>query len=878
MDGTWTVRAEDLECIGEAGLARAVLASEGWIAAQVPGEIHLDLIRAGQMPEPSVGANMPQCRWPETKSWWYRISFELDAGFPAHERQRLVFDGLDLYAQVFLNGRLVGEAANAFVPASFDVRPLLRPGQNELVVRLTAGSELAPDDTPPGQGQPERRPSAAAGGAVPNPMRDGDLYGHRMWAGRKWLRKPQFSYGWDWVDALPNIGIWRGVRLEGRSHATLEDLRLDTFLTDGRVYLEMEAILENLHPWAERACVLDLEIRPPDGRAAIERHYTIGAPPGRTPVRDSIEIPGARLWWPNGMGEQSLYEVTASVSDAAGMACDRRRLGIGLRTIEIDRTGTAEASRFCFRVNGQEVFCRGGNLGPHDAILARISDAKYEGLVAEARNANMNMLRINGCSIFEGPAFYEACDRAGILVWHDFPLTCTTYPDEDAHFLSAVHAEAEAAVRMLRHHPSIALWCGNNECTWGFRDWWNPGKTKPLELGGQRLYNQVLPELCRQLDPRRPYWPGSPAGGEDPNSELHGDCHWWHPFFMNPDMGRRIRHETFDECRSRFVSEYGVIGPCHLDSIREYLAPEEMHPGSPAWQMHTNTFEAHTVRAAIALHYADPDQLSVEDYVLYGQMFQAIIHGRAVEALRFRKHDPVDDCQGALIWAYSDCWGETGWSILDYYLRRKASYYWFRRACAPLKVIVRQRDSRLVIRLVNDTLEPFAGHVEYGWWRLDGTDRNVTSVVVTVPANGMVEVAAMPIPCGAPASAGEAGAEARDPRDWLAAAVLRQCDGVPIDQSLWPLLPHRELALATPEIKLTPLPDGWLEISSPVFCHAAHTEDHGHELLSDNWLDLLPDVSVRVRVAAGVDPAGLRMEAIGPAADPAARTAKGYTP
>src|SRR5260370_30146637 len=164
-------------------------------------------------------------------------------------------------------------------------------------------------------------------------------------------------------------------------------------------------------------------------------------------------------------------------------------------------------------------------------------------------------------------------------------------------------------------------------------------------------------------------------------------------------MDGRIHHERFEECQARFVSEYGVIGPCHLDSIRQYLAPEELHPGSPGWQLHTNTFEKETVAAAIRLHYAEPEQLNVADYVLYGQMFHAIMHGHAMEALRFRQNDPVDDCQGALIWSYSDCWGETAWSILDYYLRRKARYYWFRRACVPLKIVVRPRPQALVTRI-----------------------------------------------------------------------------------------------------------------------------------------------------------------------------------
>ncbi|MBM3473338.1 MAG: hypothetical protein FJX75_08735 [Armatimonadetes bacterium] len=835
LDGKWAVRPEAFDCAGVAGLARVLAARDGWLDATVPGEVHLDLMRAGQMPDPVIGANAPDCRWPETRSWWFRVEFEVRPDFLPYERQQLVFDGLDLYAQVFVNGELIGEAANAFVPAVFDAKPYLVEGPNELVVRLTAGSELAADATPAGQGQAPQ-PNTAADGSIPNPVPEGDPGRGRMWPGKKWLRKPQFTYGWDWVDALPNIGIWRGVRLEGRSLAVIDDIRLDTVLDGDRAFLELEAVVENLHAWAERRCVLTLTISSPGDGPSIAREYDLDAPPGRTVVRDRIEVPDPQLWWPNGMGEQPLYAVRACVTDAEGVVCDERRFHIGLRTVEIDRTRLAEGSRFCFRVNGQEVFCRGGNIGPQDAILARVTDEKYETLVSEARDANLNMVRINGCSIYEAPAFYDACDRMGILVWQDFMLTCTTYPEQDPKFRDAVEAEARSIVPALRHHPSIALWCGNNECTWGFRDWWNPDKSQPLDLGGQVLYNQILPDVCRQLDPRRPYWPSSPAGGEDPNDELTGDCHWWHPFFMNPDMDRRIRHEVFDECRSRFVSEYGVIGPPHLDTLRECLGTQEPEPGTEAWRIHTNLFEKDTVPAAIRLHYADPEALSVPEYVLCGQMFQALIHGHAMEAQRFRKHDPHDDCAGALIWSYSDCWGETGWSVLDYYLRRKAGYYALRRACAPLKVIVRRRGDALVTRVVNDTLSPASATVETGWWRLDGSDREVTTRAIQAPANDMVGVASAPL-----------DADGHDPREWLYAAVVRGPDGEPLDQSVWIVAPHRELALPDPQIEVADAGNGWLEVSSPVYCHAVHVEDHGREVLSDNWFDLVPGVPVRLR-------------------------------
>jgi beta-mannosidase len=620
---------------------------------------------------------------------------------------------------------------------------------------------------------------------------------------------------------------------------------------DTRVCLELDANVENLHPWSERGCTLEISIQPPDGGKAIERRFAIDALPGRIPVRDLIEVPKAKLWWPNGMGEQPLYEVTATVMDSKGTVCDRKKLHIGLRTIEIDRTHLAEGSRFCVRVNGRDVFCRGGNLGPQDAILARVTDAKYQTLVAEAKNANFTMFRVNGVAEFEGEAFYDACDRAGILVWQDFPFSCTTYPDYDPAFREAVRVETEAAVRQLRHHPSLALWCGSNECIWGLCDWYNGDRSKPLELGGSVIYNQILPDACRQLDPRRPYWPGSPCGGDDPGSELSGDCHWWNAYLSN-DPIRRVRHQVFDECRGRFVSEWGVPGPCDMDSIREYLAPDEMKLGTPAYQMHENQIAWDTLSVGIPHFYAETDKLSLAEYVDYGQMVQAMALGGDMEALRFRKLDPKDDCAGALIWAYSDCWGETGWSQLDYYMRRKASYYAVRRACAPVKVIVRQRGDKLVTRLVNDTMKPVSATVEVGWWRLDGSAREVNSRRVRVPADGMSEVATAAI----------APPEKRDPKQWLYAAVLRGADGVATDQCIWTLAPFRELSTAKSDIRVTPRPDGTLEVVSATYAHAVHLDDHGHEVISDNWFDLLPGVPARVRLAKGVRPDGVRLEAI----------------
>ena len=810
LSGKWKVLERPKSSEGVAGLAKVLNTKAGWISAEVPGEIHLDLVRAKRMEDPLVSLNAKKSRWPETRSWWYSTVFDVPASFLRHERQQLIFDGLDLYAQVFLNCEFLGDAKNAFVPHTFDVRHRLKP-KNRLVVRLTSGEELAPEASR---------------------LKGADRRKRQSFSGIKYLRKPQFTYGWDWVDVLPNIGIWRGVSLEGHSGIILNDVSATARIEPSATFLDVSVVIENLHPWADRIGDVRVTIRPPKDKP-IQRQARVRVQVGRSQLNWQIPIPNPQFWWPNGMGDQPLYTVSVETIHELSQ-CDRREMCVGLRTIDIDRSEMPKGgSRFCIRVNGQEVFCKGGNWIPADAIIARVDKKKYETLVSEARNAHFNMLRIWGGGIYEAPEFYDACDRAGILIWQDFMFACSEYPDSDPEFRAAVRDEAETAVKALRHHPSIALWCGNNENVWGFANWWNKDKDihdPELHVGGSILYNQVLPDVCRALDPSRPYWPGSPFGGDMPNSEPDGDCHWWWQGPMNPDIERRTNHEVFDDCKGRFVSEYGIIGPCHLDSIKQYLKPEERHPDSRAWQEHTNAFERKTTPAGIQRHYADVDRISLSDRILYGQLFQAMMYGRSIEALRFRKHDPRDDCQGALIWMFDDCWGETGWTPIDYYLRRKPSYYWIRNACVPIKAIVRRRGKKLVVRVVNDTLEECSAVAHYGWVRVDGKESRMCTEIVSVSPNGMIEIVRDNVP----------GTKSLNPREWIYAAYL-EGDGVERCPAIWTLVPHRDLIVVNPEIQTT-VNGNTVRLISKVYCHGVHCDDGGKAVFSDNYFDLLPGV------------------------------------
>jgi beta-mannosidase len=821
LDGAWSVKPLPLEAGGITGYVQLKAEQEEGIAARVPGEIHLDLMRVGRMEDPDISDNArTRCRWPEEFSWWYRREFMVPAEFRAHLRQVLVFDGIDLFGQVFVNGVLVGSTNNAFASVEFDLREHLLEGVNELVVRVTSGMELPPKFVVP---MPEEGFKALS--PIYQVRALEALHGSQ--------RKPRCAYGTDFCDPLPNVGIWRSVRLIGRSKVVIHHLRLDTVIRAGRVSLEGEIAVENLHPWSEISGVLELRLESPEGTYML-RQIPLDAQVGRSRVPCSWEIPEAQLWWPNGMGGQPLYRLSARVI-CRGEQTDDVVQVLGLRTVELDCSPLPQGRRFGIKINGQKVFCKGGNWLPTDLILARTDAARYKRLVSEAKTANFNMLRVNGDSVYEDDCFYEACDRAGILVWQDFNFSDTRYRDWDEELLELVRSEAEGLIRRIRHHASLALWCGNNECQYLIGKIWKADPLRAEEIGGTQIYNEILPDLCRFYDPARPYWPGSPSGGTDLNSEIAGD---FHGLGDDPTLGLRFERwrELADESRARFVSESYAIGPPNLASIKQYLHPEELSLQSTGWMIHTNEAERGATAAGIRYHYGDPQGLSVQQFILYGQMYQALIDANVMEALRFRKNDPVDDCQGILVWSYNDTWGEVGWSIIDHYLRRKASYYWLKRAAEPVKVIVRSAGGYLVTRVINDTLNAHEATVSCGWMRVDGTAVAMEEHVVSVASNGTVEVSRVAIPTPAE----------RDPRLWLYAATLRG-DSLSPDQAVWPLLPYRELAVTAPKITVQ-IKSNVLMVSSPVYCHAVHLDDQGAEVIADNYFDLLPNVPQRILI------------------------------
>ena len=817
LDGTWDLRAEGLVC-GISDAERIGSSAEGWLAAPVPGDIHQALIAAGTIPEPLVGMNSFACRWTEERSWWYRRTIRVLPEWLESDRIELEFNGLDSNAQVFINGKFAGEHHNTFRPWVQDVRSLLCSGENVLLVRLTSGvetvTELEADglhgvraSTETGNGRPER----------------GDIR-------RTLVRKPQYSFGWDWSPRLATTAIAGGVVLRLFRTACIRQLEIhpqrpetrssDPFRAD--VQLNVTAVVDWLHYYQTGLGKVTVVLTGPDGRV-FQGEKQVLLKSGTNYIDLPVVIAGAELWWPNGLGPQHLYEVRA-VLTVGGEQMELRPFMYGIRFVEWRDQG-----EFALVINGQKVFCKGADWIPADALYARISDEKYVQLVQEAQAANFNMLRIWGGGLYEKPAFYEACDRLGIMLWHDFMFACAPYPDHLEWFRSEVAQEADYQTKRLARHASIVLWCGNNENHWGFRDWW-----KDRSQEGAWIYNYLLPEIVRRNCPDVPYWNSSPYGGKAPNAYDTGDCHFWNEGMMNPEMDRRITPEVYDACTALFVSEYGYVGACNYPTVMEYMGDEPAVPDSPAWGHHTNTFEKNTVAAGIARHYRNPAGLSLRDYLLYSGLTQGLMYGYSLESLRANP-----GCSGGLFWMYADCWGEVGWTIVDYYLRRKPSWYFVRRAFAPVRIILRkQGQGQAVVLVINDRMEDQVLRLEVGKISMNGNSADLETVEFTVPGLSRVQAAVV-----------QWDVEEAKSNLWVARPAGGGPDLLP---GILRAADFRQMELPEADLRWTILSerDGQVEveISSSVYAHAVHFSDLIDAQASDLYFDLLPGEKRRITV------------------------------
>lgn len=650
--------------------------------AQVPGCNHLDLQRAGVVPDLDWRDNEGSQLWIGEEAWQYEREFVVAAAGPAD----LVCEGLDTLAEVSLNGVVVLTADNMHRTWRVPVGGVLRAGVNRLRVRFDPVIPLMV------AGDRKKRLSAW------------NIYREEFW-GRPYVRKMACAFGWDWGPIAVTAGMWKPIRIEMEA-ARIEDLRIRQRHAGGTVCLDLAWTVVG----APAAATVTVSFQ---GQLVASASVAAGS------TVAGLAIPAPRLWWPNGLGEQPLYEVSVAM---AGTATATRR--VGLRTLELVREKDAVGESFLFAVNGVRFFAKGSNWAPHRVLLPAVSTADYRRLVGDAADANMNMLRVWGGGIYEQDAFYDVCDERGVLVWQDCAFACGVYPFADPGFRASVEAEIRDNAARLRHHPSLALWCGNNELEMGFA-----GKADlPWEVYCE-FFDRLLPAWIRSADADTPYWPGSPHTpiGDRGNAwnEASGDNHSWNVWFG---------HDPFEkqrEWRCRFQSEYGFQSFPDRRTVAEFAPPKERNLTSRIMDYHQRSQMGNRTIFAYGLDwFPAPEGLDAQLHL--SQLTQSTCVRYAAEHLRrLQPHN-----QGCLYWQINDIWPCASWSAIDSAGRWKVLMYESQRFFAPVLVSLCENaaDRSVAVHLSNQTRQDAAFRVRWQVTDSDGRELAAGSPEVLVPA------------------------------------------------------------------------------------------------------------------------------------------------
>jgi beta-mannosidase len=687
-----------------------------WLNTLVPGDVHRTLLGAGRIEDPFYDRNESSCAWIEQREWWYRLTF--DGGVPPaapDERLTLVFDGLDTFASVYLNGEPLGEHHNMFRPAEFDVTGRVQADRpNVFAVRFDPPLDRIAAKTQSAWGRnPERTP----------------------------MRKAQFGYGWDWGPRLPTVGIWRPVRLVRRRQARLRGVHFRTLeLAPDRMRAAVAVRVEVERFASARQLTARVRLAPVDGTVdPIESELPLDA---SSPLDATayLTVDRPRLWWTHELGEPARYALEITLLDGT-TALDQDRSRVGIRTLTLDQSPdpVERGTRFFrFVLNGVPIFAKGADWIPCDSFVAEIARERYTRLVEAARDANMTMLRVWGGGIYEHDHFYDECDRLGLLVWQDFMFACAMYPEDDPDFVAEVDAEARHQVRRLRSHPALALWCGNNENQWLHdRQFWDRAE---LPAYGALYYDRILPAAVAELDGTTPYWPGSPFGGNDHNDRNQGNVHNWEVWHGNfprrfGEQPRRdptpanVSYLRYAEDSGRFISEFGMHAAPVPASLWRVVPPDQRYPHSPSLDWHNKDNPKNKGDSLLLTTTGLPSDL--DQYITFSQIAQA--EGLKFGIEHFRRRKP--HCSGTLVWQLDDCWPVLSWSVIDYYGFPKASYYYLRRVYAPVLASFKaSAEGGLELWLTNDTLSPIRDQATVRLGTFGGQVLSEATRPVEVPA------------------------------------------------------------------------------------------------------------------------------------------------
>ena len=613
------------------------IGADTYFPATVPGSVYGDLLANGQMEDPFWRDNELASLKLMEHDYEYQCFFAADPALLGCDRMILRCEGLDTLADIYLNGNHLAYVNNMHRTWEFDVSSWLKPQENELRIQFHSPTRYIR----------ERDAISHAGGSTD------------AMVGFPHLRKAHCMFGWDWGPRLPDAGIWRNIMLCGIQSARIESVYLPQRHQSGRVEVDIRLEIGNIS--AQNLSYRAVVTAPDGSKTSYENSPK------------SIEIEQPRLWWPHGYGEQPLYGVEIELYNGE-IQVDGWSGRMGLRTMTVNIAKDEYGSGFAHEVNGVKVFAMGADYIPEDNLLGRVTPERTRRLLEQCAAANFNAIRVWGGGYYPDDWFYDACDELGLMVWQDFMFACAVYNLDEA-FEENICQELTDNIKRLRNHPSLGLWCGNNEMEM-FVDVWEYDCTYQQRADYVKMYEYLFPKLVKKHDPNTFYWPASPSSGggfDKPNDPDRGDVHYWDVWHGN---------KPFSEYRKfffRYASEFGFQSFPSVKTVESFTLPEDRNIFSYVMEKHQRNNAANgKIMNYLSQTYLYPGDF---DALIYAsQLLQAEAIKYGVE--HWRRHR--GRCMGAIYWQLNDCWPVASWASVDYYGRWKALHYFAKRFFAPV--------------------------------------------------------------------------------------------------------------------------------------------------------------------------------------------------
>lgn len=777
-----------------------------WHPATVPGCVHTDLLENKLIEDPFYRDNEKHLQWIGKTDWEYEKTFQISPEMLKRKNLEIVFYGLDTYSNVFLNNKPILDADNMFRTWRVNIRDAAKQGENILRIKFRSPiNEILPRM----KELDYELPASNDQGEKTSP----------------YTRKAPYQYGWDWGPRFVTSGIWKPVNLVAWDNARIEDLQIKQNKLS-KENADLSAVVEVI---ASSETDATIEVENLTGKKTVATR-AIKLSNGVNKISLDFAMVNPKLWYPVGLGEQSLYTFKAKLI-INKKAVDEQSKRTGLRTLELRQKPDEHGISFEFVINGIPVFGRGANWIPADIFPTRVTKERYKNLLTSLRDANMNMIRVWGGGIYEDDYYYDLADEMGLLVWQDFMFACSMYPG-DKRFLENVRAEAIDNVKRLRNHPSIVIWCGNNEVETAWNHWgWRQSLPNHLWDDYIKLFVNLLGDVTSEYDPSRPYWQSSPSSNfqDDADSQRIGDVHYWQVWHAEKPFAE------YEKQFPRFMSEYGFQSFPEFETVKTYTTEEDRKsietPIMLAHQRHPRGNQL--VREYMLREYNEPKDF--ESFLYVSQVLQA--EGIKIGAEHFRRIMPRN--MGSLYWQANDVWQVASWSAMDYFGRWKALMYYTKKFYAPMLISPQVVEGKMNFYVVNDFPEAKPSELTWRLIDLDGKELKTKTERISVePLKGKSYLS---VPVDELLSGADAG-------NVVLLAELK-FGGKTVSMNQYYFKPFKDIMFEQPNIKTEIMPKAGgfnIKISSDKVAKAVYLMGFTEGFFADNYFDLIPGMTVEI--------------------------------